>query len=127
MVSFATKEDGSLAEEPETLCRLDDLVGSAVYDRSGEQIGTVEHFMIGRRDGRTHYAVLCLGRAPASAARHHPLPWDALELDDVMEGYVSHVDKTRIERGPSCSRDTYALERALLRRLDRYYRIERTF
>ena len=39
----------------------DKVDGTAVYGRDGDQIGSVHHLMIGKRDGKVRHAVVSYG------------------------------------------------------------------
>jgi PRC-barrel domain len=75
--------------------------GTAVYDRKGEKLGTVENFMVGKRSGRVNYAVMSFGGLLGMNESYHPLPWNSLTYDTKLGGYVVDLDKDRLSRAPS--------------------------
>ncbi|MEE4154692.1 MAG: PRC-barrel domain-containing protein [Erythrobacter sp.] len=88
------KESGSLIAS-------DRVEGTPVYDRSGDRLGTIENFMVGKRSGRVEYAVLSFGGFLGIGERHYPLPWDELSYDEDEEGYVVDITEEDLERAPS--------------------------
>ena len=95
------KEDGTVArDETRELISSDKVDGTAVYNRQGERLGTVYCFMVGKRDGRVHYAVLSFGGLFGLGERYYPLPWDVLTYDTDQRGYVVDLDKQMLEGAP---------------------------
>ncbi|WJY20032.1 PRC-barrel domain-containing protein [Alteriqipengyuania flavescens] len=79
----------------------DRVEGTAVYDRRGNRLGTIENFMVGKRSGRVEYAVLSFGGFLGMGQRHYPLPWDQLDYDESMNGYVVDITEDDLDRAPS--------------------------
>jgi len=78
--------------------------GTAVFDRDGNRLGSIDSFMVGKLDGRVRYAVLSFGGLFGMGERYHPLPWDTLTYDTDKGGYVVNISKERLEGGPSYQR-----------------------
>lgn len=74
--------------------------GTTVYNRQGEKIGSVHHFMVDKRSGRAEYAVLSFGGLFGLGQDHYPLPWDMLTYDTDKSGYVVDFDKNMLEKAP---------------------------
>jgi sporulation protein YlmC with PRC-barrel domain len=79
--------------------------GTVVYDRSGERLGTISHFMVGKRDGKVNYAVLEFGGFFGVGTDEYTLPWEKLEYDTSRGGYVVDVTKEQLECAPRYSKD----------------------
>jgi hypothetical protein len=75
--------------------------GTVVYNPAGERLGTIEHFMVGKRDGRVRFAVLSFGGLFGLGQRYHPLPWENLSYDTAMGGYVVALSREQLEAGPA--------------------------
>jgi len=58
----------------------DQVTGTAVYNRTGERLGSVEDVMIDKKSGRIAYAILSFGGFLGIGDRYHPLPWKSLDL-----------------------------------------------
>ncbi|WP_241657406.1 PRC-barrel domain-containing protein [Aurantiacibacter suaedae] len=86
-----------------------DLIGSDrvedtnVYSADGEKIGHISKLMIGKRSGRVEYAVMSFGGFLGIGEDQHPLPWEALDYDESMGGYVVNIDKDRLREAPRYS------------------------
>lgn len=78
--------------------------GTAVFGSDGERLGTIDHFMVGKRDGRVRYAVMNFGGLFGLGENHHPLPWDQLTYDEDKGGYSVSLDKDRLKDAPSYRR-----------------------
>ena len=77
--------------------------GTAVYNRAGERLGTIEDIMLDKRSGQTCYAVLSFGGFLGIGDRHFPLPWEKLTYDTALGGYVVDLDRQVLESAPSYS------------------------
>lgn len=87
--------------ETDELIASNKVEGTAVYDRNGEKIGTVQNFMVGKRSGRVAYAVISFGGFLGFGAGYHSLPWNALTYDEKQGGYVVGMDKDRLRNAPT--------------------------
>ena len=58
------------------------VVGTAVYDRSGEKLGHVDDLTIEKLGGRTLYAIMSFGGFLGIGERFHPVPWSLLDYDE---------------------------------------------
>lgn len=72
------RDDVIERDETSDLIASNRVEGAAVYNRQGERLGTVSHFMVGKRSGRVEYAVMSFGGLFGLGESHHPLPWDVL-------------------------------------------------
>ena len=93
-------------DETHDLISSEKVDGTAVYNRQGERLGTIHHFMVGKRDGQVRYAVMNFGGFLGIGERYHPLPWDALAYDTDLGGYTVDLDKERLEGAPSYERNS---------------------
>lgn len=79
--------------------------GTAVYGRDGDQIGSVHHLMIGKRDGQVRHAVVSYGGFLGMGEDYFPLPWSELTYDERRGGYVVDRDVAQLKDGPRYQRD----------------------
>lgn len=84
-----------------TLIAAEQVKGTAVYNKSGEKLGTVAATMIDKVSGRAIYAVMSFGGFLGIGERQHPLPWATLKFDSERNGYVVDVDKAKLENAPT--------------------------
>jgi PRC-barrel domain len=97
-----TGAGGTVArDETSQLIAAEKVNGTAVYNRQGERLGTVEDVMLDKRSGKVAYAVMSFGGFLGIGERYHPLPWSVLTYDTNMGGYVVDLDRSRLEGAPS--------------------------
>jgi PRC-barrel domain len=89
--------------ETSELIASDKVEGTAVYNHSGERLGSVYNFMVNKRSGQVAYAVLSFGGFLGMGSSYHPLPWNELTYDTSLGGYVVNRTKEQLERAPSYS------------------------
>ncbi len=99
------RTDAVTADETGTLISADKVQGTAVYDGSGERLGTIDSLMLNKRSGKVAYAVMSFGGFLGIGERYHPLPWDSLTYDTDKGGYNVGVTQDTLRGGPSYSRD----------------------
>ena len=92
---------GVETDESRRLISSSKVEGTAVYDRAGEQLGTISNFMVDKVTGQVAYAVLSFGGFLGLGESHHPLPWRALTYDVRLGGYVVDIDRTKLAGAPS--------------------------
>ena len=78
-----------------------DVTGTAVYDASGEKLGSVDDVMIDKLSGRIAYAILSFGGFLGIGDRQYPLPWSKLHYDVTLGGYVVDLAREQLENAPS--------------------------
>ncbi|MFO1070724.1 MAG: PRC-barrel domain-containing protein [Geminicoccaceae bacterium] len=110
-------------DETSTLISSSKVDGTAVYDPTGDRIGSIDSVMIEKRSGQVNYAVLSFGGFLGMGNSYHPLPWKALKYDTGLGGYVVDVDRGRLENSPSYGADESPdwADRSYGRRIDDYY------
>lgn len=115
----------SQLEKNETgdLISSEKVEGTAVMNRTGEKIGTIEHVMIGKRSGKVAYAVMSFGGFLGIGDKHHALPWNVLVYDTNLGGYVIDADRARLEGAPawSASEAPKWQDRDWSQRIDQYW------
>jgi len=101
---FRSRRDypGQRAGKP--LIESDRVEGTAVYDRSGKRIGTVERVMIDKISGRVAYAVMSFGGFFGVGAEEYAVPWRMLDYDPGLGGYRIQITAEQIRSAPSLSR-----------------------
>lgn len=99
------EQENLQADETGRLIAADKVEGTAVVNRAGEKLGTVDHIMIDKISGKVAYAVMSFGGFLGIGDRYHPLPWSVLTYDTNQGGYVVDLDKNRLESAPSYARN----------------------
>src|ERR1700674_1608339 len=88
-------------DETDRLISSDKVVGTAVYNRQGENLGSVYGLMIDKHTGQVAYAVMSFGGFLGMGESYHPLPWRVLTYDTRQGGYVVDLDRSRLDAAPS--------------------------
>jgi len=92
MTDTSTNRSGTsgsvLTDKTDELIASNKVEGTAVYNHQGERIGTLHHFMVGKRSGQVAYAVMSFGGLFGLGEKHYPLPWNELTYDTNRGGYV---------------------------------------
>lgn len=92
-------------DEIQEMISSEKVDGTAVYGRDGEQIGSVHHLMIGKRDGKVRHAVISYGGFLGMGEDYFPLPWNELTYDERRGGYAINRDVDQLKSGPRYRRD----------------------
>jgi sporulation protein YlmC with PRC-barrel domain len=75
--------------------------GTAVYNGSGDKIGTVEDVVLDKQSNQIMFAALGFGGFAGIGEKYYPVPWSMLDYDENMGGYVVPLDKDRIKNAPA--------------------------
>lgn len=92
-------------DESDSLISADKVKGTAVYDASGDRIGTIDDVMLTKRSGKVAYAIMSFGGFLGIGEKYHPLPWDVLGYDVDMGGYRVGMAGEGFRDAPSYGRD----------------------
>ncbi len=87
------------------LIASDRVEGTKVYRPDGEKIGKVHHFMVSKQSGKVEYAVLSFGGFLGMGEEFRPLPWDALDYDTELGGYVVSAEEDTFRNSPNYTSD----------------------
>ena len=99
-----TRRDYPGQRSGKPLIESDRVEGTAVYDRSGKRIGTVERVMIDKLSGRVAYAVMSFGGFFGVGADEYAVPWRMLDYDPGLGGYRTQIKAEQLRSAPSLSR-----------------------
>jgi hypothetical protein len=124
MQSPTTTAAGAVAtDETDRLISSDKVVGTAVYNRRGEHLGSVYNLMIDRHSGQVACAVMSFGGFLGMGESYHPLPWRVLTYDRRLGGYLVDLDRSRLEAAPSYTSSTLPnwSDRTYAHRVDEFY------
>src|ERR1700683_3516772 len=108
-------------DETHNLISADKVVGTSVYNRQGENLGSVYGLMLNKLNGQVAYAIMSFGGFLGIGESYHPLPWKMLTYDPRRDGYVVDLDRSLLKAAPSFTRsnapdwDTYG------KTVDEYY------
>jgi hypothetical protein len=117
MVQSATKTGKPLIES-------DRVEGTTVYDRQGNNVGSIKRLMIEKLSGRVAYAVMSFGSFLGIGGEEHAIPWSKLTYDTRLDGYQTDISESELQGAPAFSRDRNWdwSDRSRERELHDYYR-----
>ncbi|WP_428490863.1 PRC-barrel domain-containing protein [Rhodopila sp.] len=75
--------------------------GTTVFNPALEKLGNIEDVMIDKSSGRIAYAILSFGGFLGIGERYYPLPWEKLDYNVEVGGYVVDIDRDVLEGAPS--------------------------
>jgi hypothetical protein len=109
MATYGTTGTGQVQDEhirePGDLIACDKVIGAAVYNSAGDNLGTIHNLMLDKRSGRVAYAVMSFGGFLGIGEKYHPLPWAALTYDDSKSTYNIDLTPEQLHSAPTYSRD----------------------
>ena len=114
-------------DETDRLISSQKVDGTAVYNRDGDSLGTIDHMMIDKFTGQVEYAVMSSGGFLGIGDSYNPVPWKSLVYDVNLGGYVMDADRARLEQAPrfqSTGRPNWS-DRAYTERVDEYWGVGR--
>lgn len=107
-----------------SLIAAEKVTGTNVYNPAGEKLGSVEDVMIDKVSGKAVYAIMSFGGFLGMGEKHHPLPWQTLNYDTKLDGYVVNLDKKALENAPSYDRTReFSWTADYGRKVDEYYKV----
>jgi sporulation protein YlmC with PRC-barrel domain len=115
------------ADETDRLISSQKVDGTAVYNRAGDRLGTIDHTMIDKFSGQVEYAVMSSGGFLGIGDSYNPVPWKSLVYDVNLGGYVMDADRARLEQAPrfqSTGRPNWS-DRAYTEKVDEYWGVDR--
>jgi sporulation protein YlmC with PRC-barrel domain len=81
--------------------RASKVIGTSVYNPSGEKIGKVEDVVLDKQSNNIMFAVVGFGGFLGMNEKFHPLPWSTLDYQKQKEGYVVNVTKEQLQAAPA--------------------------
>src|ERR1700733_5645841 len=75
--------------------------GTAVYNDTGDKIGTVEDVVLDKLSNQILFAALGFGGVLGLGEKYYPVPWSMLNYDEGKGGYVVPLSKERLENAPA--------------------------
>jgi sporulation protein YlmC with PRC-barrel domain len=96
----APVQSAGIAEAAVRDVRASDVIGKAVRNSRGEELGEIEELIVDVTNERVHYAVLSFGGLLGYGAKLFAYPVDMLSLSADRGELVLNVDKALLERTP---------------------------
>ena len=96
----------SIQNSASSVISSDRVNGTNVYNPAGEKLGSIDSLMIDKLSGKVRYAVMEFGGFLGIGSDRYPLPWDTMNYDTGMDGYVVTLAKEQLENAPRYGQDT---------------------
>jgi hypothetical protein len=84
---------------------LDTLVGNAIFNAHGEELGVINDFMVEMATGTISYALVSFNTASDLGEKLFAVPWRALLLDANRHRFLLHVTKEALKDAPGFHKD----------------------
>lgn len=79
------------------------VIGTNVYNTSGEKIGSIEDVMLDKTSNGIMFAVIGFGGFLGIGEKYHAIPWSALDYEKNQGGYVVPFSREQLEAAPAYS------------------------
>ncbi|WP_274628804.1 PRC-barrel domain-containing protein [Arvimicrobium flavum] len=79
------------------------VIGTAVYNTAGQNIGTIEDVMLDKLSNGIMFAVIGFGGFLGIGEKFHAIPWSALDYQANTGGYVVPFSKEQLQAAPAYS------------------------
>jgi sporulation protein YlmC with PRC-barrel domain len=100
----------------------DALIGEAVLDARGQNLGVLAHLMLDAGEGRIAYAVVGRGGVLGIGEKLHAIPWSAITIDAQRQCVVLDVDGETLDAAPVLDRTHWpGTADPAWQAVDRYY------
>jgi sporulation protein YlmC with PRC-barrel domain len=76
------------------LIESDRVEGTTVYDRQGNNVGSIKRLMIEKLSGRVAYAVMSFGSFLGIGGEEHAIPWSKVTYDTRLDGYQTDISES---------------------------------
>ena len=94
---------GTTAGKP--LIESDRVEGTTVFDREGNDIGSIKRLMIEKLSGQVAYAIMSFGGFMGMGSEEHTIPWRKLNYDTSLGGYRTDITESQLRDAPTFYRD----------------------
>jgi hypothetical protein len=81
--------------------RATKVIGTSVYNATGEKIGKIEDVVLDKLSNNIMFAVCGFGGFLGMNEKFHPLPWSTLDYQKDKDGYVVGMTKEQLQAAPS--------------------------
>ena len=83
--------------------RAKKVIGTTVKNTAGEKIGQVEDIVLDKTSNNIIFAVVGFGGFLGMNEKFHPVPWSALDFNEVENSYVVPFTKEQLKAAPADS------------------------
>lgn len=104
-MATTTMQEGYGRKEGYDVIAADKVEGTAVYNMSGDKVGTIRNVMIDKLSGKVVYATMAVGGVLGIGEKYHALPWNVLTYNTDLGGYQLDVDREKLAQGPAATEE----------------------
>ncbi len=109
-------------DQQHALISSDRVDGTVVYNRAGDKLGTIKHFMVEKQSGQAKYAVMSFGGFLGMGSDHFPIPWNSLTYSPDRGGYSVDISQDELKDAPNYAEsDDRRHDNELMGRVDKFY------
>ena len=83
------------------------LIGDAVANAEGDDLGKIEEIMLDVEKGRVAYAVLSFGGFLGMGDKLFAVPWGAFSIDEENKRFVLDVDEETLKDAPGFDKNNW--------------------
>jgi sporulation protein YlmC with PRC-barrel domain len=96
----ANEQVKAVNESMQQVSRASKIIGTAVKDTYGDNLGDIKELVLNPESGQVVYAVVSYGGALGLGDKLFAVPWKALHWTSDKEHYVLNVDKATLTKAP---------------------------
>lgn len=85
--------------------RAKKVIGTAVHDEDGKQIGKIEDLVLDKQSNTILFAVVGFGGVLGVGEKFHPLPWAVLDYDEEQDAYLVPFSEDELKAAPADTLD----------------------
>ncbi len=87
-------------ENMQQVSRASKIIGTAVKDGNGDNLGDIKELVLNPESGQVVYAVVSYGGALGLGDKLFAVPWKALLWTSDKEYYALNIDKAQLKKAP---------------------------
>ena len=99
---------------PTKVMSAETMIGTAVQNAAGEDLGEIKDIMFDLRHGRIAYAVLSFGGFLGLGDKLFAIPWEAFSLSHQGDMFILRVPRERLEQAPGFDQDHWRRRSAII-------------
>jgi sporulation protein YlmC with PRC-barrel domain len=82
------------------------IEGTRVFAKDGKHIGTIDHLVIEKVNGRVVYAVMRFGGFLGVGGHQYTVPWSKLTYDPKLAGFHTDITEAELQDAPHLPHDS---------------------
>ena len=120
-VALAVRPGAAAEEVQAPLYKMDTIIGRAVKDQQGNEVGRIEELLLEATTGEVAYAVLGSGGFLGLGEKLHAIPWYAIQ-QPAAKTFQVELTAEQLKNAPSFDRDNWPeMDRHWMDAIHAYY------